>query len=126
MPQRKFKCVEGCSECCTIAPVYRDVWEKVTETFRPVVKVIDAPPIHGLRPAVFPITEDGICPLLTLEGKCSIYGSRHEVCKKFGLTKDAPCMFLRVNGETRTKKETETIRALWQERENQFFKGVKR
>ena len=46
-----------------------------------------------LPDAIDQISPDLRCPLLTQDGKCSVYDNRPLVCRLWGVVKDMPCIF---------------------------------
>lgn len=105
------KCKAG---CCGMVPIDRDIFNK---NFHLIQKPIKDSIIQG--PTILPITEDLTCPFLSAEFKCMIYTIRPEVCKKFGDETDTlmTCRYQKANGQRRSKKETEKIDKLT---ENKF------
>jgi len=63
----------------------------------------------------FVITSDYMCPFVQ-DDKCVVYDHRPKVCKLFGRVKEAPCAYFTYQGNPRTVKETERVKAEWAEK----------
>jgi len=97
----EWKCKEGCSECCGVAPIPEDIWNKHKDKAERVIKIIKE---ERNMLCYVPITKDNKCSLLNLEtNKCKIYEDRPLVCKWFGPNpkdiKNLDCPYLTRDGE---------------------------
>jgi len=82
----KFQCVEGCSLCCGPFGATRLEWKRIVQVSGRSEK--DIRKEAERRMANFEKTKDPLslkCPLLTEQGKCSVYAVRPATCQLFGL-----------------------------------------
>lgn len=72
LDKTKYKCKEGCYECCTAVPTTEEEIKLMTKELRR--QGYDKPP-NGKG--------DKYCEMLTPEGKCSVYAQRPIICRSF-------------------------------------------
>lgn len=72
LSKNKYKCREGCYECCTNVPVLE---QEVKEMEKELRRLGYSEPPNGKG--------DKYCEMLTSEGKCSIYNHRPTICRAF-------------------------------------------
>ena len=96
-----FKCLSNCAKCCGCVPLQRTVINKnrihLQRRYRKIK--LEGGFIH-------PLTGDGRCIFLhrtTVE--CQIYNERPEICMKYGIIPELPCIYITINGIKRTEQE---------------------
>jgi Fe-S-cluster containining protein len=103
-------CLLTCRAACCRGPI-----PMLKETFaahtpiRPVTKQME----HGENIIVMHVAENGeqVCPFLGMDDKCSIYGDRPELCRKFGDESHImmTCSFQAKDGRIRSRQERRKV-----------------
>lgn len=100
------KCIAKCKAvCCTAIPLPNELFEK-HKPIRKIVKLLD----DG-QGCSLPVTEDGYCPFLGKDMKCSIYQDRPWICQVYGKGGhiDLECAFQAPDGRIRSRQERREI-----------------
>jgi len=85
----KLPCDECGAKCCTYPLFTPKEYKKVKKKYGiPECQEID------FRGAKILIDENGMCPYLSDELKCTIYEIRPTICKQYGINKKMPCKYL--------------------------------
>lgn len=112
-----FKCIEGCSECCTIIPLHEDFWNQMMQYSERVIsvqEVMDMPENQKYTPGnyIVPITSDMKCCFLDAAQKCKIYKKRPIICKEYGIRRSLQCNYVKPNGWRRTPQEENLMKTI--------------
>lgn len=109
------------SDCCHgPVPMRRDFWERQVPV-RPAMYVV--PMAGGMVAPVASYERDGktwgVCPLLGLDGRCSVYEQRPPVCRKFGdeTSDHMTCSFQAADGRIRSRQERRRVEQRHRKRE---------
>jgi len=61
---------------------------------------------------IYTFTEDIRCVFLSPDFKCPIYDDRPEVCRKYGLTDELPCPYVKKNGNPRSPAQARRMQRI--------------
>ncbi len=83
-----IQCKGLCVEYCGLVPMYQIEINRIAERTgeRPRVALNASNPPRGHI-----VLQEGVCPLLTAAGRCSVYDIRPAICRMFGTAKDMLC-----------------------------------
>jgi len=125
-PPRTWECRPDCGACCAFAAIPEALWKRMQHlTVRRVLRTWTVKTKEGER-VVFPRTEDGFCPFLSVEKRCVIYADRPDLCRLFGQVPEFECPYIFPDGspvpEDQFNERWKAIQEQIDERTNRMFK----